>query len=451
MRAPLPALLLAACAGAPDDERPTAAANRDPALAALSPSPLPSPPPDVSNGWADDPAAAAFGQRLFFDTWMSGELLDGDNDGGVSTLGKRGEVQRVSCAGCHVPGTGYADTRSPGRQLSLAAGWGIRLTPSLLDVGQSKLLMWDGRHDSLYGQVFGPIESAVEMNSSRLFAAQQVFLRYRQEYEAIFGEMPPLDIASRFPPLAATETGCRSLDGEHHCTTPMRGAPGDGAEYDGLTLADQIAVTRVIVNVGKALGAYERLLSCGPSRFDDWVHGDANALSASEQRGAALFVGRADCVRCHSGPFLSDEKFHNVGLAPRVASAVFLDDGDRGAIVGLADVAADPLNVTSEFSDGDDGRLPGSPLDASLEGAFRTPRLRCASKRPAFMHTAHVKTLRAVVQFFSRGGDSFGYSGTSEIAPLDLTVEEQDDLLAFLLALDGPGPDAALLRAPEAP
>jgi hypothetical protein len=67
------------------------------------------------------------------------------------------------------------------------------------------------------------------------------------------------------------------------------------------------------------------------------------------------------------------------------------------------------------------------------------------------MHTAHVKTLRAVVQFFSRGGDSFGYSGTSEIAPLDLTVEEQDDLLAFLLALDGPGPDAALLQAPQAP
>jgi cytochrome c peroxidase len=449
MRTALPALLLIACAEAPGEQLP-AKTKENPALIALSPSPLPPPPPDVSNAWADDPAAAAFGKRLFFDSSMSGELLDGDNDGGTLALGMRGDVQRVSCAGCHVPSTGFADTRSPGRQLSLAAGWGIRLTPSLVDVGHSKLIMWDGRHDSLYGQVFGPIESPVEMNSSRLFAAQQVFFRHRQEYEAIFGEMPTLDDASRFPRLAATETGCRTLDRDNHCTTPMRGAPGDGAEYDGLALEDQLAVTRVIVNVGKALGAYQRLLSCGPSRFDDWMHGDDGALSPSEQRGAALFVGRADCVRCHSGPFLSDEKFHNVGLAPQVASAVFLDAGDRGAIVGLTSVEADPVNVKSEFSDGDDGRLPESPLDASLEGAFRTPRLRCASMRPAFMHTAHVKTLRAVVQFFSRGGDTYGYPGTSEIAPLNLTVEDQNDLLAFLLTLEGPGPDQALLQAPEA-
>ena len=50
--------------------------------------------------------------------------------------------------------------------------------------------------DTLFNQVFGPFESVVEMNSSRLFVAQQTFRVHRAEYEAIFGPMPPLDDTS---------------------------------------------------------------------------------------------------------------------------------------------------------------------------------------------------------------------------------------------------------------
>ena len=64
------------------------------------------------------------------------------------------------------------------------------------------------------------------------------------------------------------------------------------------------------------------------------------------------------------------------------------------------------------------------------------------------MHTAQVRTLAEVINFFDRGGDGAGFPGTSELHPLDLTERERADLTAFLAALQGSGPDAALLAAP---
>lgn len=438
----------AAIGGAPDED-PDPLLDEDTlaSLRTLSPDELPPPGPDASNAWADDADAASFGQLLFFDTGFSGVLLDGDNDGSLNALGMKGESGKVSCAGCHVPEAGFSDTRTLHQQTSLGSGWGLRRAPSLLDVGQSSLLMWDGRRDSLFSQAFGPLESEVEMNSSRLYAAQRIFEHHRARYEAIFGELPPLDDAERFPALSALETGCVQLDKDSKCTSKMRGSPGDGAEFDGMAAADRDAVTRVWVNVGKALGAYQRLLGCGPSRFDAWLHGDESALNRAEQRGAALFVGKARCASCHSGPYLSDEQFHNVGLQPTVVATVFLDANDAGAQVGLEELLVDPLNVSGSFSDGDDGRLP-EKLGAELLGAFRTPRLRCVSGRPSFMHTGQFLTLDEVVSFFDRGGDQFGFPGTSELKPLALSARERADLTAFLAALQGEGPEGALLTPP---
>jgi cytochrome c peroxidase len=415
-------------------------------LKGLSPSTLPAPGPDKSNRFADDAQAAALGQKLFFETAFSGKLLDGDDDGDPTTLGMRGQTGKVACAGCHVPAAGFLDNRTRGEEVSLAAGWGKRRAPSLLDVGQAKLLMWDGRHDALYNQPFGPIESPVEMNSSRLFVAEQIYALYRSEYEAIFGAMPPLNDATRFPTLSADLTGCQpsTVDTLTTCNGTMHGLPGDHAEYDGMAAADQDAVTGVVVNVGKALGAYERQLACGPARFDQWVHGQTDALSASEQRGAQIFVDRGKCVTCHAGPYLSDQQFHNVGLQPTVVAVVILDSNDPGAAAGLADAIADPLNVRGTFSDGDDGRLPAS-VAPNMSGAFRTPALRCLARRPTFMHTGQLSSLRDVVRFFALGGDPVGYPGVNEIAPLDLTDQDQADLVAFLGTFEGAGPPAQLL------
>ena len=104
------------------------------AFASLAPAVLPPPPPDSSNRWADDPAAARFGQSVFFDAGFAGALLDSDNLGDDHSLGMAGETGKVPCAGCHVPAAGFVDVRSPRQTISLAAGWG--------GAGPSPCWMW---------------------------------------------------------------------------------------------------------------------------------------------------------------------------------------------------------------------------------------------------------------------------------------------------------------------
>jgi cytochrome c peroxidase len=404
-------------------------------------------PPDATNKLADDPAARTFGQRLFFDPSFSGPLIESDNDGSSATLGKAGEPGRVSCAGCHIPSSGFVDTRSHGKQISLAAQWGIRRTPTLLEIAFAPLDGWDGRRDSNYRQSVGVMENDREFNSGRLFVAEQIFRLHKAEYEAIFGPLPALDDTVRFPALTPETTGCVEQMTAQGAMLKCRGKPGDGAEYDSMAAADQELVTRVAVNAGKALGAYVRRLRCGAGRFDAWLDGDASAMSRAEIRGAALFAGRAGCITCHSGPRLTDQRFHNVGLQPQTVAIAFIDANDRGAIDGIAAAIADPLNSKGPMSDGYDGRLPDAP-GPELEGAFRTPTLRCASSRPSFMHTGQYRTMDDVISFFDRGGHVSGYPGKSEIAALNLGDRERADLAAFMNALDGPGPDASLRAAP---
>jgi cytochrome c peroxidase len=405
------------------------------------------PPADASNRFANDAAAQRFGQKLFFDPALSGPLIEGDNDGSAATLGRMGEAGKVSCSGCHLPESGFVDTRSPHRQISLAAGWTQRRTPSLLEAGFAPLYNWDGRRDSIWSQVIGVMENHAEFNSGRLFVALQIYRLHRSEYEAIFGALPGLDDAARFPQLTAAQAGCLERGTKTGAVYDCRGKPGDGADYDALSEADQRAVTTVTVNAAKAIAAYVARLRCGAGQLDAWLDGDASALDAAELRGAALFVGRARCDTCHSGPNLTDGRFHNVGLAPAPVAVAFVDSNDRGAATGIAALLDDPLNTRGAFSDGDRNVLPAS-VDASFEGAFRTPSLRCVSQRPSFMHTGQIRTLEQAVSFHDRGGDPAGnYPGRNELEPLGLSEEERADLSKFLRALDGPGPEAAL-RAP---
>ena len=452
------ALLIAAlvcvggCGGgggaATDDPDPSFTADETSALAGLRYDDGP-PPADPSNRVADDPAARAFGQRLFFDPSFSGRLLEGDNDGSNATLGKRGEPGRVSCAGCHVPASGFVDTRSPLRQVSLAAQWTLRRTPTLMEVAFAPLYNWDGRRDALWNQALGVMESNRELNSGRLFVAEQIFRNHRPAYEAIFGALPPLDDGARFPALTPETTGCVEVSTTKGSTFTCRGLPGDGADYDQMTPGDQALVTTVAVNATKAIAAYLRLLRCGPGRFDRWIDGDATALSRAEQRGAALFVGRAGCASCHGGPRLTDGAFHNVGLAPAVVAVAIQDVNDHGALTGMAAALTDPLGTAGAFSDGDRHALPAGGPGPALDGAFRTPTLRCTSQQPSYMHTAQMSGLDQVVAFFDRGGDRVGgYPGTNELTALGLTDGERSDLVAFLKTLDGPGPAAALRGAP---
>jgi len=405
-------------------------------------------PNDPSNRVANNERAVVLGQRLFFDPSLSGPLIEGDNDGSDGTLGKQGEPGKVSCASCHVPQGEFVDTRSPHGQISLASMWTRRRTPSLLDVAFSPFFNWDGRHDSLWSQATGVIESHVEFNSGRLFVATQIAEQYRADYEDLFSDLAALENETRFPRLPPEEAGCkeivRSTGPEYVC----RGKPGDGAEYDDMTSDDQRLTTEILVNVGKSLAAYVSQLRCGPSRFDSWLDGDELALNGSEVRGAQLFAGDADCIACHSGPLLTDGQFHNVGLAPATVAVAFTDLNDRGAAEALPLLENDEFNTQGVFSDGERAEIPAE-LGPELEGAFRTPGLRCLSEQPSFMHTGQFKSLTSVLTFFNEGGHFVGYPGENELTPLGLNEQQLSDLAAFLRSLDGPGPDARWLEPPQ--
>ncbi|HET9959354.1 MAG TPA: cytochrome c peroxidase [Polyangiaceae bacterium] len=393
-------------------------------------------PVDVTNRYADDPRAAALGKKFFYETRFSGPLLDQANNGTSGTLGMQGETGKVGCVSCHVTdGGAFADLRSPRQQLSLGSGWTHRKAPSILDVAQGQFFMWDGRRDSVFSQVFSPIESPLEFNSSRLFVAQQVARLYRAEYEAVFGAMPDL---SKYPALDASQAGCSELPSDP--VSGQCGKPGDQDE----------PVTRVVANLGKAVQAFTRTLSCGRSRFDEWLEGTETALSDQEKAGALLFVGKAGCSMCHSGPYLTDGRFHNVGLSgglvPFTGVATF---NDPGAAPAVAVLLKDPLNSRGVFSDGDDRRLDKLPADPqALLGSFKTPGLRCVSRRGSFMHNAEFRSLGDVVDFFNEGASSGGFVGVAENAPRNLSREEREQLVAFLTALDGSGPDPAAMVPP---
>ncbi len=73
------------------------------------------------------------------------------------------------------------------------------------------------------------------------------------------------------------------------------------------------AVTRPRIEA--ALGTFVRLLVSAPRSFDRWAAGDEDAVPEAAKRGFALFVGKANCAACHSGPAFSDGSFQDIGTS----------------------------------------------------------------------------------------------------------------------------------------
>jgi cytochrome c peroxidase len=404
----------------------------------LEHSPLGPPPPDPSNAVADNPAAARLGQALFFDARLSSG--------------------NISCATCHVPVHGFID----GKPVSEGVGKGERRTPPLWNAAYGRWFFWDGRKDSLWSQSLSPIENPVEMGGSRLAAAHLIASdpALRAQYEALFGALPPLEDAARFPasghpfPDAAARLPAAGNAG--------LGAPG--AAWDGMTQEDRRAVDVVYARIGKSIEAYERLLVSRSSPFDRFAEDlragrESAALSPPALRGLKLFVGRANCRVCHSGPNFTDGEFHNTGITQASASRNQPPSSaapiDSGRFAGVDALLADPFNRLGPYGD-----APGAPKEQvrnlrkspEMWGQFKTPSLRNVSQRAPFMHAGQLATLRAVVEFYSlrKGAPPPGPGQENILVPLNLSAAEIDDLLAFLDALtDTSLPDALLLPPPN--
>jgi cytochrome c peroxidase len=346
------------------------------------------PAPDPTNAFADDSGAAALGAVLF-------------SDAALSPSGT------VACDTCHDPQKHFAD----GRATSQGVGVGDRNAPSVLFAAHARWQFWDGRADSLWMQALGPFENPLEFASSRLFVAHGVFDRHKVPYEAVFGPLPPLDDSARFPDAG------------------MPGTPS----WDAMAPADQQSATRVFVNAGKAIAAYERTLSGATNRLDAYLDGDAGALTAAEKTGLKAFFS-IGCVQCHFGPRLTDDAFHVLRFPTGR-----LDGGvDRGRADGV------PLLVASEFRSGgaySDDPDAGSvlPLSApSLVGAFKTPPLRGVADTAPYGHGGNLATLRDVAALYSTAGlpqNDPGAVGTTEPWVERFTGNHIDELVPFLQVL----------------
>src|SRR5690606_4924755 len=65
-------------------------------------------------------------------------------------------------------------------------------------------------------------------------------------------------------------------------------------------------------NIANAIGAFERTLVT-PSRFDDYLRGDADALTAQEKAGLQTFIEQG-CAGCHSGVALGGNQLQRFGV-----------------------------------------------------------------------------------------------------------------------------------------
>jgi len=341
---------LAACGNAAAP--PSAPCDLDPSLDAAECSAvyamaLPSAlPPPKENAQADDPNAAALGFAMFFDARLS----KGEN---------------VRCATCHEPEKKFGD----GKPTSTGLARVTRNAPTLLNAARMEQVFWDGRADSLSSQPLFALENPLEMDFTRLELAHAVALRYADRYTSVFGPLPPLDDVSRFP---------------------ARGKPGD-AVWENMTQADRDAVDLVAANVGRSFEAYERKLAAGPAAFDRFLAGDPSAMTDDQRAGLVAFV-KNGCASCHSGPLLSDQKFHALGVPAW---------------------PGDPEDVGREV-------VTQSPQD---HGAFRTPSLRNASVSAPYGHNGRFATLADAIDFHGA------------IDPVD-----RDRITRFLAALEGAYP-----------
>jgi len=267
----------------------------------------------------------------------------------------------VSCATCHKPDAAWANHNST--DTGIKGQVGGRNSGTILNAAYMRYQFWDGRAGSLEEQALGPIANPIEMGET----LENVVLKlnaipgYRRQFQRVFGT----DVTTE--------------------------------------------------GIAKAIAAFERTVTSGPSPYDRYLMGDKKAMSPAAVRGMDLFNGKAHCTACHSGPMFSDQSFHNIGVG--------MDKPNPD--VGRFKITNDPADW----------------------GRFKTPTLRDISLTYPYLHDGSEKTLADVVAFYDKGGIP-NRNLDPLMLPLNLTRPEKADLVAFMEALTGTMPD---IPAPELP
>lgn len=362
------------------------------------------PPPQPSNAYADNTAAASFGKKLFFDKRLSAN----------------GEL---SCASCHEPELYFTDGKPRGVGVN-ATG---RNTMTVVGSAHQRWFYWDGRRDSLWSQALIPFEAPDEMGSSRTAVLKQVIAdpALSSDYREIFGPFPDKLNTENLPDHAGPYANDKGKDSWHR-----------------LGQQQQRRVNTVYSNLGKAIGAYERTLQYAPSRFDRYLDELAQGktgnslLSEEEMSGARLFIDakKTQCLQCHNGPALSNGDFHNIGTGNFSGKHL-----DFGRVFGLQAVLIDEFNCLGSYSDAKadqctELRFLKQDAHVPLEGSYKTPSLRNVAATAPYFHDGSRATLEEILAHYSVPPD-MKVTGGHELRRLDLSAEEMSQLASFLRAL----------------
>ena len=304
---------------------------------------------------------------------------------------------QVSCSHCHLPERNWSD----GLPRAVGLEEVDRNAPSVMNVRYQHWFGWDGAHDSLWAQSIRPIVDPREMGESAARAAKLV--------------RDDRDLACRYR---------RSFGA----------APGADDE-------------KVLVDLAKALAAFQETLVSGRTAFDEFrdalVRGDRSAMARypeAAQRGLSLFIGKGACDLCHIGPAFTNGEFHDTGVA------FFVRPGqvDPGRYGGIKKLLADRMNLLGPYNDDPKRSTATGTRHVSLEhrnfGEFKVPSLRNLEASAPYMHNGSLATLRDVVKHYSEiNPDRLHSDGEQILKPLHLAQGEIDDLTAFLETLSDRG------------
>lgn len=285
----------------------------------------------------------------------------------------------MPCVSCHLPNLGWGDGGAVSRGYPGTKHW--RNSQTVLNSAYYNKLFWEGSVTSLEAQAPAAAEGAVAGNGDG--SVMEMRLRFIPEYVEAFRKV-------------------------------------FGTEWPRIN------------DAWRAVAAYQRTVVTDAKQvpFDRWLAGDKQALSGSQQRGLALYNGKAGCIQCHDGALASDQKFHALGVPE---PAAFKDDP--------------LLQATHRWQQYQKGLPEGNYRDATIDrglyyvtknpkdiGKFRTPSLRELKFTAPYMHNGVFATLAQVVDFYDAGGGTSS-SKSSLLRPLNLSSAEKADLVAFLEAL----------------
>jgi cytochrome c peroxidase len=309
----------------------------------------------------------------------------------------------VGCVACHQPDRSFTDNLPRARGLAPVE----RNAVALQNLRLHRWYGWGGTSDSLWMASLRPILDPREIGGS---AEKVAFVIETGDgvacrYKAAFGEEPSV----------------------HNTET-------------------------VLVNVAKALAAYQETLVTGRTHFDDYrdalTRGEAPPASypADAQRGLKIFFGRGNCFACHNGPNFTDDAFRGTAVPAFVGQAM----PDTGRIEGLQTVRSSRFNLLGRYNDDPAKAGASSVRDAKFEphdhARWRTPSLRNVAATAPYLHNGTAASLYDVVRRYAKARGQRPYvDDERRIRRVELSPRDVDDLVAFLATLtDADGARRAL-------